>query len=108
MRDCKMQKLTSFESMVMIWESFVGSFILGLGIMMLLNGCAYLTARQVTQMTPEQIDAFAKIKMNVYGCLQVGGPPIDGGFTYIILPVDAKIDLAFSSSCAILNSKVTK
>jgi len=82
--------------------------ILALSSLLFLSGCLLATARSIQKMTPEQIDAYGKVRMQVFGCLQVDGPPGGGAITYMVLPQDTKLDLQFAPNCTLLSGKVTR
>jgi len=79
--------------------------MLVIGVMM--SGCtAILTAREAREMTPEQIKAYREQQMDVYQCANLSGPPPTGGLTFMLVPKDSKLNLAFGSNCSLLKAEV--
>lgn len=75
---------------------------------LMIGGCApFLAAKEAKDMTPEQIKAYGEQGMDVYQCMNINGPPPNGGVTLLIIPKNAKADIAFSSNCSLLMGKVT-
>ena len=76
---------------------------------LLLAGCApFLAAKEAKEMTPEQIKAYGEQGFDVIQCLNIAGPPPNGGFTFIIVPKDAKVDVQFASNCSLLKGSVAQ
>ena len=70
-------------------------------------GCTpFLTAKEAATLTPEQIKAYNEQGLDVYQCLNVSGPPPTGGFTLVLVPKGAKLEVAFASNCNLLTGKV--
>ena len=76
-------------------------------LLLLLSGCApFLAAKEARDMTPEQIKAYSEQGMDVYQCLNISGPPPSGGVTLLIIPREAKAEIAFGNNCQLLVGKV--
>lgn len=81
---------------------FVGFLAFFVFASVFLSGCtAALTASQAQQMTPEQIKAYSDSGQAVSGCIMVGGPPIGGRTTILILPKDRPSAIEFAPDCQI-------
>jgi hypothetical protein len=80
-------------------------------ISMFLSGCAVtmLESRAIRDLTPEQIDALAKLRAatgsDLYLCLRVGGPPPTGNTVILAFPKDSKPGVSFSSECQIVSGQ---
>ena len=78
-----------------------------LAVILSISGCApFIASKEAKDMTPEQIKAYNEQGLDVYQCLNISGPPPNGGYTLILVPKKAKIDLAFASNCNPLKASV--
>lgn len=81
---------------------FVGFIIFFISASFLFSGCAaQLSSQQAQSMTPEQIKAYSDSGQAVSGCIMVGGPPIGGRTTILILPKDRPSAIEFAPDCQI-------
>lgn len=53
--------------------------------------------------TPEQIEAYRKVGVRVYGCINVGGPPPAGNTVFLLVPEGAVYNPIWSDGCHIRN-----
>ena len=76
--------------------------IMGLALIFL-NGCAAQLARvpadQLSGLSADQIKALKDAGQKVRACLEVGGPPIAGAGTILILPGDDTQTYVFGPDC---------
>lgn len=53
------------------------------------------------EFTPEQIDAYRKVGLSVYGCVKVGGPPPSGNAIFILVPEGETYSPVWGDDCHI-------
>jgi uncharacterized membrane protein len=83
---------------------FVASTYIILGIILLfLSACIPgVTSSNAQHLSPEQIKALADAKQNYLGCSMIGGPPLGGRSTMLIIPPNYPITVKFGPDCQIL------
>ena len=73
----------------------------------LTSGCSGFLIHQAlnpkdAQLTPEQIDAYAKVGADVWSCTVIGGPPPLGSMIFITAPKTAKMSVQFGDGCHLI------
>lgn len=71
----------------------------------LLSGCSGILIHQALDkdatLTPEQIEAYAKVGSKAFSCFQLSGPPPIGSTVLITIPNDAPGSVKFGPGCAV-------
>jgi len=77
-----------------------------LGVFLSASGCTSMlignALNQGKDLTPEQIEAYAKAGAKVYKCFTLAGPPPAGGVSGIIMPRDDTTKVTFLPGCHIM------
>ena len=74
----------------------------------LLTGCSgIIAAKNYQEMTPAQIKSLKDIGSEVIACTMVGGPPVGGRTTFLVLPKTAKGTVKLTPDCQIQETTVT-
>jgi hypothetical protein len=69
---------------------------------LLLAGCGGLVANQAYKdLSPEQIKAVKESGATLTGCLSVGGPPVGGRTSLLVIPRTAVARVRFTPDCQI-------
>lgn len=80
------------------------AILMGL-IELLLSGCMVAAmSGQVArghEFTPEQIEAYRKVGVRVYGCVTIGGPPPAGNAVFLLVPDGAIYNPIWEDGCRI-------
>lgn len=72
-----------------------------------LSGCGGLVAAAAYKdLSPEQIDAVGKSGSTLTSCLSVGGPPVGGKTTMIVVPKNAKGKIVLAPDCSIQSGEI--
>lgn len=77
-------------------------------LLILLPGCAFTLLQNALNknenLSPEQIEAYNKIGLDVYACFEVGGPPPTGNMVFMLWPKLKAFDGGFGPNCQIVRS----
>lgn len=72
---------------------------------LLLSGCTGMlignALNQGQNLTPDQVKAYNDVGQNVYGCLNISGPPPIGGATWLFFPKSETPNVSFLPNCMI-------
>lgn len=75
-------------------------------VMLSLSGCSGLLIHQSLtksdNLTPEQIEAYAKVGAKVSSCFTLAGPPPAGSLVLVTIPKESKADIRFGPGCVIM------
>ena len=75
---------------------------LGLYCVLSLSGCSgLLVTQQYRDLSPEQIEKLKSIGHEVISCITIGGPPLGGRTTFIVVPKTAKGKIQLTPDCQI-------
>lgn len=72
-------------------------------------GCAFTLLKNAMDknenLSPEQIEAYSKIGLDVYACFEVGGPPPMGNVVFMLWPKTKELKASFGPNCQIVRAQ---
>lgn len=75
-------------------------------LVFLIQGCMIAAmSNQIAmghQFTPEQVEAYRKVGMKIYGCVKIGGPPPAGNAIFILVPEDGSYNPVWGDDCHVV------
>lgn len=78
-------------------------------LLFLLPGCALTLLKSAMDkndnLSPEQIEAYNKVGLDVYACFEAGGPPPSGNLVFMLWPKTKDPKVSFGPNCQIVRGQ---